>query len=127
MMSMKNKLKKENENRSKKIRKGDRVLVISGNSKGMTGVIMKTQGDRMVVQGVNMRKKHVKKSQSHPKGGVIELEAPIHISRLSLCDDNGQRLKVKMHMDKKGVRSLCYMKDGKQVELRTVTASARKA
>ena len=57
---MKSKLKKETVARSKKIRKGDRVLVISGNSKGMTGTVMTFRGDRLLVQGVNMRKKHVR-------------------------------------------------------------------
>lgn len=126
MRAMKNNLKKESVARTKKIRKGDKVLVISGNSKGMTGTVMKNQGDRILVQGVNMRKKHVKKSQANPKGGVVEFEAPIHVSRLSLCDENGKRLKAKMHLDKHGARTLCYMNEDKRVEIRSIK-SAKKA
>jgi large subunit ribosomal protein L24 len=118
---MKKNVKAEPKAQTKKIRKGDRVLVISGNAKGMTGTVMKNQGDRMLVQGVNMRKKHVKKSQTNPRGGVIEIEAPVHVSRLALCDEAGKRLKVKMQVNKKGERSLCYMQEGKAVELRKIT------
>ena len=59
---------------SKKIREGDQVLVLAGNDKGKTGVVLSRQGDRVVVQGINIKKKHVKKSEQNPQGGVLDLE-----------------------------------------------------
>ena len=70
------------------IKKGDTVVVITGNNKGQKGrvleVIRKT--DRAIVEGVNMIKKHTKPNANAPQGGIIEKEAPVHISNLMLFD-----------------------------------------
>ena len=70
------------------IKKGDTVVVITGNNKGQKGrvleVIRKT--DRAIVEGVNMIKKHTKPNAATPQGGIIEKEAPVHISNLMLFD-----------------------------------------
>lgn len=105
---------------SSKIRKGDQVLVIAGNAKGQTGSVLGFKGDRVIVQGVNMRKKHVKPSQQNKKGGVIEFEAPIHISNVGLCDENGKRLKVFVDVDASGNRFLASQKDGEKVIYRSL-------
>ena len=73
-----------NSNSNKKVRKGDRVIVISGANRGQAGLVLSRKGDKVIVQGLNMRKKHVKASQDS-KGGILELEAPIHISNLKAC------------------------------------------
>ena len=108
---------------SGKIRKGDKVLVIAGNSKGQTGTILGFKEDRVIVQGVNMRKKHVKPSEQNKKGGIVEFEAPIHVSNVALCDENGKRLKVSVQVDASGDRSLTYLKDGERVVYRSLKKS----
>ncbi len=71
-----------------KIKTGDNVVVISGASKGATGKVMKVIIDknRAIVEGVNMIKKHTKPSAENPQGGIVEKEAPIHVSNLALVD-----------------------------------------
>ncbi|MCY4562512.1 MAG: 50S ribosomal protein L24 [Flavobacteriaceae bacterium] len=69
-----------------KIKKGDYVKIIAGEHKGMQGQVMKiiTKTDRVIVSGINIVKRHTKPSRENPKGGIIEKEAPIHVSNLSL-------------------------------------------
>ena len=70
-----------------KIRKGDRVVVITGRNKGKTGEVLRVirDKDRVLVQGVNMVKRHAAPSQASP-GGIIEQEAPLHISNVAHID-----------------------------------------
>jgi len=70
------------------VRKGDQVLVISGNHRGATGKILEvlTKKERVLVEGVRMIKKHVRKSQDHPNGGIIQREGPIHVSNVKLLE-----------------------------------------
>ncbi|MCS6822485.1 MAG: 50S ribosomal protein L24 [Microscillaceae bacterium] len=70
------------------VKKGDWVLVIAGDSKGKQGEILSvdTKKQRAIVAGLNIVKKHVKPSAKNPQGGIIEKEAPIHISNLMLID-----------------------------------------
>jgi large subunit ribosomal protein L24 len=69
-----------------KIKKGDNVLVLSGNDKGKTGevleIIPKTQ--KIIVKGINIRKKHVKPRKAGEEGGIIASEFPIHISKVNV-------------------------------------------
>jgi large subunit ribosomal protein L24 len=67
-----------------KIKKDDTVKVITGKSKGQEGSVTKVIGEKVVVEGVNIVKKHQKPSQANPQGGIIEEEAPIHISNVKL-------------------------------------------
>ena len=71
----------------KRLKKDDKVIVRSGNNKGMTGNIMRLMGDKVVVQGINIRKKHMKPTQQSPKGSIISVERPIHASNVALCVD----------------------------------------
>lgn len=104
---------------SKKIKKGDNVIVITGNCKGQQGPVIKKDGDRVVVQGVNLRKKHVKKNQQNPQGSIIDIECPIHISNVMLCvNDKPQKLKVKINSDHS--KSLIYRDGGKEVVYRDI-------
>ena len=66
------------------VKKGDKVMVISGKDKGKTGVILEAlpKKDRVLVEGVNIVKKHSKPSQDNPQGGIISQEAPIHVSNV---------------------------------------------
>ena len=68
------------------VRVGDQVVVISGDHKGKKGVVKKIlrDKDRIIIQGVNLIKKAVRKSQKYPEGGIIETEGTIHISNVKL-------------------------------------------
>ena len=78
---------------SKWIRKGDRVLVIAGNDKGKAGEVLSRGEERVIVQGINVRKKHLKRTQETQGGRIVEMEVPIHISNVCLCDKEGKKLK----------------------------------
>ncbi|MBU8880232.1 50S ribosomal protein L24 [Bacillus sp. FJAT-29790] len=70
------------------VKKGDKVMVISGKDKGKTGVILASfpKQSRVLVEGVNIVKKHSKPSQVNPQGGIISQEAPIHVSNVMPVD-----------------------------------------
>ncbi|MFK9094894.1 50S ribosomal protein L24 [Bacillus salipaludis] len=70
------------------VKKGDKVRVISGKDKGKTGVILASypKDSRVLVEGINIVKKHSKPSQVNPQGGIISFEAPIHVSNVMPID-----------------------------------------
>ncbi len=81
---------------TKKIRKGDNVVVLTGRDKGKSGDVLRVLRDdqRVIVQGVNIVKRHTAPSQNNP-GGIDEKEASIHVSNVSLVDpDSGKPTKV---------------------------------
>ncbi|MGD9815148.1 MAG: 50S ribosomal protein L24 [Hyphomonadaceae bacterium] len=71
-----------------RIRKDDVVVVIAGKDKGRTGKVIKVfvKEERVLVEGVNMAKRHTAPSVAHPQGGIIAKEAPIHVSNVALRD-----------------------------------------
>ncbi len=71
-----------------KVRKEDKVVVIAGNYKGKTGKVLKVfpKKNRIIVEGVNIRKRHTKASQQNPQGGIVEKELPIDASNVMLLD-----------------------------------------
>ncbi len=79
-----------------KIKKGDKVRVISGEARGKEGTVLKTfpKTDRVLIEGVNVVKKHAKPTQANPDGGIIEFEAPIHASNVMLVDKKGNPTRV---------------------------------
>lgn len=111
------------ENKSKKIRKGDKVLAIAGNNRGQIGTVIRCVGDKVVVQGLNIRKKHVKKSQENPQGGIIEIEKPIHVSNLKVCLDDGTPLNLKVRTNDNGERELYYKQGDKTIVYRSLKKS----
>jgi large subunit ribosomal protein L24 len=70
------------------VKKGDKVMVISGKDKGKSGVILASfpKNSRVLVEGVNIVKKHSKPSQMNPQGGIFSQEAPIHVSNVMPID-----------------------------------------
>lgn len=70
------------------IKKGDEVEVITGNHRGATGKVLQVlpQKSRVVIEGVRMIKKHLRKSQDMPQGSIAEREGPIHISNVKLIE-----------------------------------------
>ena len=73
-----------------KIKKGDMVQIISGNDKGKSGRVIKvfTDKDRIVVEGVNVVKKHSRPTQENPLGGILEKELSVHVSNAIYLDGN---------------------------------------
>ena len=71
-----------------KIRKNDQVVVVSGNSRGKRGKVLKVypEKNRVIVEGVNIIKRHTRPNQKNPQGGIIQREAPIHLSNIMLLD-----------------------------------------
>lgn len=105
---------------SKWIKKGDTVVVISGNDKGKVGEVISRNKERVLVQGVNIRKKHAKRQTSAPGAGIIEIETPIHVSNVSLCNKENQPVKVKVRFAADGAKELFYLEQGKEVKFRQV-------
>ncbi len=94
-----------------KIKRGDTVMVIAGNDKGKIGKVLavypKTM--RVLVEGVNVRKRHVRPSPRYPQGGIISKEMPIHYSNVMLIDSNGRPTRVSIRR---------VERDGKIVRIR---------
>ena len=88
-----------------KIKTGDTVKVIAGDHKGSEGKVLEvfTDKNKVIVEGINLVKKHSKPSAQNPQGGIVEKEAPIHVSNLSLLTGKGETTRVgyKMEGDKK--------------------------
>jgi large subunit ribosomal protein L24 len=100
------------------IRKGDRVKVISGNYKGTEGTVLRVEPEknRVVVQGVNLRKRHRKPSPATPEGGIVEFEAPIHASNVMLLDPkSGEPTRVKAGVGSDGRRERVAVKSGQAI------------
>ncbi|MFA0962592.1 50S ribosomal protein L24 [Roseivirga sp. BDSF3-8] len=88
-----------------RIKKGDKVRVIAGNSKGKEGEVLKVlpAKNRAIVEGANVVTKHTKPSATNPNGGIEKQEASIHISNLMLIDpSNGEPTRVGRKHDDKG-------------------------
>ncbi|AUC77468.1 MULTISPECIES: 50S ribosomal protein L24 [Flavobacteriaceae] len=88
-----------------KIKTGDTVKIIAGDHKGSEGKVQKVfiEKNKAIVEGVNMVKKHTKPSAQSPQGGIVEKEAPINISNLSLLTSKGEatRIGYRVEGDKK--------------------------
>lgn len=96
------------------VRKGDMVMVTAGNEKGATGEVMRvlTKSGRVVVQGVNVRVKHLKPSQTNPQGGMVRREMPIHISNVSPLVD-GKPTRVRFERRPDGSKARIAVRTGK--------------
>lgn len=90
-----------------KIKTGDKVIVISGKDKGKTGIVQKVYPklNKVVVEGVNIRKKHMKPTQQNPEGSIHEIYAPFFASKVMYYDEKA----------KKGTRLGYKVVDGKKV------------
>jgi len=89
-----------------KIKKNDMVMVIAGNDRGKTGKVLKVfpQNSRIIIEGINIRKRHTKASQKNPQGGILEKEAPIHVSNAMMLDPKSNeptRLGAQIILDEK--------------------------
>jgi len=111
-----------------KIKRNDKVLVIAGKSKGKTGRVLRVIVDkqRVLVEGVSMIKKHVKPNpQRNIAGGILEQEAPIHISNVMLVDSEGNKTRVGYHVAE-GKKTRIARTNGVAIEEKKTTAKAKK-
>jgi large subunit ribosomal protein L24 len=94
------------------IKKGDNVMVTSGNSKGQSGRVLIVDAEKLraVVEGVNMISKHTKPNADNPKGGIVKQEASVHISNLKVIDKSGKPTRVGRKLDEKSGKSVRYSK-----------------
>jgi large subunit ribosomal protein L24 len=94
--------------------KGDKVIVIAGRDKGKTGVIQKVipESNRVVVENVNVRKKHKKPTQASPEGSIVEVYAPIDASNVMLEDPKTKKPTRVGHKEVKGKKVRFAKKSG---------------
>ena len=81
---------------SAKIKKGDRVVVLTGKDKGRQGAVTKVfpKESRVLVEGLNIVQRHTRPSQGDPQGGIKNKEAPLHVSNVAVVDTNGKATRV---------------------------------
>lgn len=81
----------------RKIKAGDEVVVIAGNEKGNRGKVMQVfpKTSRVLIEGINKRKHHEKKTQENPDGAIVERENPIHISNVMTAERYNQKVEAK--------------------------------
>ncbi len=101
----------------KRLKTGDKVVVIAGSNKGKEGKITKLLDDRVIVEGVNIVKKHLKPKNNNGNGEIIETEAPIHASNVMLLDPKTKKpTKVKMEKDNKGKKIRISKKSNEKID-----------
>ena len=100
------------------IRKGDTVIITAGNDRGATGEVLRVlpRESRVVVQGVNVRSKHLKPSQNNPQGGIVRREMPIHISNVSPVVD-GKPTRVRWESREDGSKVRVAVRGGKDLHV----------
>ena len=92
---------------AQKIKKGDRVVILSGKDKGRTGEVVKAmpKDGKVVVSGINVHARHRKPSQVNPQGGIERKEAPLHVSKVAIATADGKPSRVRFEVrDGKKVR-----------------------
>ena len=101
------------------IKKGDTVYVLSGEDKGQQGRVLSVQAakQRAIVEGINIVSKSTKPTAKHPQGGIIKMEAPIHISNLALIDPkSGKPTRVGVRVNEKGEKVRYAKKSGEEIK-----------
>ncbi len=100
-----------------KLKTGDKVMVIAGANKGKEGKIISVLGDKVVVEGVNVRKKHLKPKYNGGNGEIKEVEAPIHVSNVMLIDPKTKKpSRIKYEFDKDGKKIRISKKSNEKID-----------
>ena len=100
-----------------KIKKGDKVVVLSGKDKGKTGEVTKAfpKEAKVVVSGINVATRHRKATQANPQGGLERIEAPLHVSKVAIATADGKPTRVRFEtQDGKKVR--VAVKTGEKID-----------
>jgi large subunit ribosomal protein L24 len=97
---------------AQKIKKGDRVVILSGKDKGRTGEVVKAlpKEGKVIVSGINVHARHRKPSQLNPQGGIDRSEAPLHVSKVAIATADGKPTRVRFEV-----------RDGKKVRIAAKT------
>ena len=84
-----------------KIKKGDRVVVLTGKSKGQEGTVLRVfpQAQRVLVEGINMVQRHTRPTQADPQGGIKHKEAALHVSNVAIAGPDGRPSRVGFRME----------------------------
>ena len=100
-----------------KLKTGDKVVVVSGSNKGKEGKITKILDSRVIVEGVNIVKKHLKPKNNNGTGEIIEQEAPIHASNVMIIDPKTKKpTKIKKVIDEKGKKIRISKKSNEKID-----------
>ena len=101
-----------------RIKKGDRVIVLSGKDKGKTGEVTQSlpKDGKVIVSGVNVATRHKKPTQANPQGGLEKIEAPMHISKVAIIDPkDGKATRVRFETAKDGKKVRVAVKTGEKI------------
>ncbi len=100
-----------------KLKKNDTVVIIAGKDKGKSGKIVKIdhKKERVIVQGANMVKKAMKKKTPQDKGGIMEVEAPIHVSNVMYLTAKGEATRIGYKFDENGNKVRFAKKTGEEI------------
>ncbi|MFK7986186.1 MAG: 50S ribosomal protein L24 [Sandaracinaceae bacterium] len=102
-----------------RLKQDDRVIVISGRDKGRQGRVLKVlrEEERVIVEGINVVRRHTRPTPQNPEGGIIEKELPVHASNVMLWDEEaGSRTRVRFETDDEGNKNRVSVKSGKVLE-----------
>ena len=97
----------------RRLKKGDPVIVIAGNDKGTEGTIEALKAQRVIVKGVNKKKKHVKGDKQGNAGKIVEFEAPLNISNIAYCIE-GKACKLKARNNSEGKKEIYAVLSNKE-------------
>jgi len=98
------------------VRKGDQVMIISGDHKGKVGEVMRVEPDkhRLYIKGVNLKTRHLRPTRTNPQGGVVTREAPIHMSNVNPVVD-GKPTRVRFEIGDDGSKTRVAARNGQKL------------
>lgn len=102
-----------------RLKKGDKVIVRSGKYKGQTGTVLATHPteNKVTVEGINIVKKHVKPSQAHPQGAIVELTKPIDVSKVGIYEPTTKKAsRISYVTGKDGAKTRVFKSTGKEIK-----------
>lgn len=102
-----------------RLKKGDTVIVRSGKYKGKSGKILQTlpRTNQVLVDGINIVKKHVKPNRQYPQGGIIDLTKPINVSKVGIVEPTSKKLsRISYQVDKDGAKTRLFTKSAKEIK-----------
>lgn len=102
-----------------RLKKGDKVVVLSGKYKGETGTILSThpKQNKVTVEGINIVKKSIKPNRQYPQGGIVEITKPIWVSKVAIVDPSTKKpSRIGYQTDKSGKKTRVYKSSGKEIK-----------
>jgi large subunit ribosomal protein L24 len=101
-----------------RLKKGDKVMVRSGKYKGQVGKItaVHPRDNKVTVEGINVVKRHLKKSQANPQGGIIDVTKPIAVSKVGILEPTSKKpSRIKYHISEDKKKTRIYVSSGKEI------------